>query len=302
MDWRGLWTGTTGQNMTDRDVSNLTLFGTDRTRLFRKQVTCRAVLPKDLPNKADPDHKQGLSQTEDDNLTAAISKAADVTVVAVCNGVEVLAAPHIGDGMISSMLVGRYEGTELSIGLAVIPQGARILEMGAGSGLVGAVLARNCNPKSVLSIEANPDLIASINALYLHNGLSDIISVMNKVVLTDPDAPSEIEFFVRGNFLGSSLIDSGRRTRAVTVPVLRYDALCEAYPHDTIMMDIEGGELTFLRHADLSKINLFIAEMHRDVYGREGLRECRSLLQRAGLTFCEAHSRRGVHVYQRLNE
>jgi FkbM family methyltransferase len=222
-----------------------------------------------------------------------------VEIVATCHAVRVPAAPHLGAGMIQSMNDGRFERLEMQAGLALVPKGARVLEMGAGSGLVGAVLARNCQPHSILSIEANPTLIPHINALYAANDLTGIISVRHAVVISQPDPPTEIEFNVRGNFLGSSLTPVAGKSRPVKVPVIAYSELLQTWPHDTIMMDIEGGELEFLRHADLSGIRLFIAEFHRDAYGREGLRECRQLLQGAGLHRDDTHSQGSVNVFRR---
>lgn len=225
---------------------------------------------------------------------------ATITIVATCHGVEVPDAPILGPRMIEAMNNGRYEGQEIRCGLAVIPKGARILEMGAGAGVVGAVLAKNCAPASILSIEANPGLLPHINRLYAHNGLQDVISVRHAVVFSAPDAPGTVSFNVAGNFLGSSLAElPGKKTRAVEVPVLRYSDLTNEYPHDTIMMDIEGGELDFLRHADLSAVNTFVLEMHKDVYGREGMQECASLFTAAGLSFDQEHSASRVHVWRR---
>lgn len=150
-----------------------------------------------------------------------------------------------------------------------------------------------------MAIEANPGLIPHIEALYAVNDLTATIRVVHGVVLSQPDAPSEITFNVRGNFLGSSLTPVEGKSRPVQVPVIAYKDLVRDFAHDTIMMDIEGGELDFLRHADLAHLNLFIAELHRDAYGREGLRECRGLLERAGLQHSEAHSAGSVHVFQR---
>ena len=223
-----------------------------------------------------------------------------ILVVANYHGIEVLDAPFFGAGMIASLNAGRYERREVECGLAAIPPGAHILEMGAGSGVVGAVLAKNCKPASMLSIEANADLLPHIQRLYAHNGLTKVISARNAVVLSAPDAPDTVTFFLQGNFLGSGLqVRNAARARAVQVPVLRYADLKATYPHDAIMMDIEGGELDFLRHADLTGVNVFVAEMHRDIYGREGMRECRQLLQGAGLIIDADLSKAGVHVYRR---
>ena len=240
------------------------------------------------------------------NATAAelanpvANPVADPVIVATYHGVEVPQAPHLGKGMIESMEAGRYERREVECGLAAILPGARILEMGAGSGVVGAVLAKNCKPAAMLSIEANPKLLPHINRLYAHNRLTEVISVRHAVVFSAPDAPGEVEFFVHGNFLGSGLVARNvEKATAVQVPVLRYDALRAEFPHDTIMMDIEGGELDFLRHADLGGVQTFIAEFHRDIYGREGMRECRALLEKAGMVMDAELSRGGVHVYRR---
>lgn len=223
---------------------------------------------------------------------------ADVTVVARCHGIEVPASPHLGPTMIEAIKAGRYEGSEITCGLACIPKGARILEMGAGAGIVGAVLARTLAPAAMLSVEANAALLDNIRALHAHNGVAGQITLRHGVVLSDPAAPDEVEFFIMGNFLGSGLTARNPdRARPVTVPVIRYEDLKRDFPHDAIMMDIEGGELEFLRHADLSGVKVLVAEFHREIYGAEGMKECRKLLSAKGFRLDEAQSRPGVHVW-----
>lgn len=221
-------------------------------------------------------------------------------IIATYCGVEIPAAPIFGRRMIASLQDGSYERREVQCGLAAIPEGARILELGAGAGVVGAILARNCKPAALMSVEANPHLLPHIGRLHRHNGLSDRIALRHGVVISAPDAPATMEFHVTANFLGSSLVGrEDKRTQAVMVPVLRYEELRRDFPHDAIMMDIEGGELDFLRHADLGGVDVLVAEMHRDIYGREGMRECRALLAAAGLTMDAELSKAGVHVYRR---
>ena len=233
-------------------------------------------------------------------MNALARSLGSADVVVTYHGVEVLAAPHLSRGMIESMALGRYERREVACGLAAIPEGSRILELGAGSGVVGAVLARNTKPAAMLSIEANPVLIDHITRLYAHNGLSETISVRHAVVLSDPAAPQVMEFFVQNNFLGSGLVSrKPEKATRVSVPVLGYAALKAGFPHDVIMMDIEGGELDFLRHADLSGVHSLIAEVHKDIYGREGVQEVRRLMGKAGFALSDDLSKVGVHVYKR---
>ncbi|GFE50710.1 hypothetical protein So717_24630 [Roseobacter cerasinus] len=222
-------------------------------------------------------------------------------IIADYHGIEVPAAPHFGPKMIRAMQDGRYEGKEVKASFAAITPGARIFEMGAGSGIVGAVIARNCAPERVLAIEANPELIPHIRSLYTHNDLSDIIAVRHAVVLSQPNAPKEVDFFLRGNFLGSALtvLKKPEKARRVQVPVLPYGALKAGFPHDVIVMDIEGAELEFLRHADLGGINTLIFEVHRQVYGRDGLQEINAGLTDKGFGLDRESSQPGVRVYQR---
>jgi FkbM family methyltransferase len=226
--------------------------------------------------------------------------AAPLEIVARCHGIEVPASPHLGPGMIRSLEAGKYESGEIAAGLACIPKGARILELGAGAGVVGAVLAKHLSPAAMMSVEANPRMIPNIAELHRHNGLDAVIDLRHAVVFSAPDAPETVEFFLRGNFLGSSLTPlNEERAVPVAVPVMRYADLAAEFPHEAIMMDIEGGELEFLRHADLSAVQVVVGEFHRMIYGREGMKECRQLLSKAGFQMDEAHSRPGIWVWRR---
>lgn len=224
-------------------------------------------------------------------------------IVATCHGIDVPAAPHLGPGMIASLARGAYERREFEAARAAIRPGARILELGAGSGFVGAAIARHCAPEAVLSFEANPALLPHIARLYSVNGLEDVISVRHAVVLSAPDAPETATFHVRGNFLGSGLAvaKNPEKAQAVDVPVVRYDLLKAGFPHDVLVMDIEGAEEAFLADADLAGVETVIFEAHRQIYGREGMRACRRALDGAGFAFDADLSKGGVHVWRRAD-
>ena len=220
-------------------------------------------------------------------------------IVATYHGIKVPTAPHLGPGMIAAMAAGTYERHEVELALAHVPRGSRVLELGAGSGVAGAVVARNCQPRAMLSVEANPRLLPHIADLYAENGLQYLMDLRHGVVLSAPDAPETMPFFVRGNFLGSSLTEPDHgMVQPIQVPVIRYAALKADFPHDVLLMDIEGGELDLLRHANLSGVNLLIAEFHRHSFGREGLRECRALLTAQGFLQDTQASAGGVHVWR----
>ncbi|WP_415920107.1 FkbM family methyltransferase [Tateyamaria sp. SN6-1] len=214
---------------------------------------------------------------------------------ALCHGVMVPASPFLNDARVRRMNEGTYEGQEIKGALELIRKGDRVMEMGAGLGVVGAVIAKNAKPEAVLSFEANPNLLPHIRGLYEVNGLQDRIEVRHNVVVAAPKPPEHVTFHLRTSFLGSSLVEQDkRRTTPVDVPTVAYDAVVDEFRPDVLVMDIEGGEQDFLRHADLRGIRAIIIEFHPKVYGRSGAHDCKTILQNAGFEKCKDISTRFV--------
>ena len=134
--------------------------------------------------------------------------------VAECHGVKVPDSPMMSPGRIERINAARYEGQEIAGALNVVRKGDRVLELGAGIGVVGAVVAKNASPERVLSFEANPGLIEHIDALQKLNKLGKRMEVRNEVLISAPDAPKSMTFHLHKSYLGSSLMDSGRGTAA----------------------------------------------------------------------------------------
>lgn len=223
------------------------------------------------------------------------SKSKTPKHVAECHGVKVPDSPMITPERAERINAARYEGQEIAGALEVIRPGDRVLELGAGIGLVGAIAAKNGKPEKVLSFEANPGLIQHVNALYKLNRLGQKIEVRNEVLISAPNPPETMDFHIRNSYLGSSLIDTDRRaTTRVEVPTARYDVVHQEFAPTVLLMDIEGGELDFLRHATLDGIRAMVIEFHPAAYGREGMRECKSILENAGFTKVPAHCTRLV--------
>jgi FkbM family methyltransferase len=229
----------------------------------------------------------------------AMSTSTMNDVVATYHGVEVLDAPHLGPTMINNMIEGTYERREVLSALKFVKKDDVVIEMGAGAGVVGAVAAKNCAPARIVSFEANHKLIASIKALYAHNGIKSKIEVRNKIVLSDPDAPKSVDFYIRGNFLGSGMtITKGmERAEKVDVPVVKWETIKKQIKPTVLLMDIEGAELEFFRYADLSGIRVIIVELHRHIYHRPGMREIRDGIAAKGFVEDTDASGRGVFVF-----
>ncbi|MCR8725833.1 FkbM family methyltransferase [Frigidibacter sp. ROC022] len=219
---------------------------------------------------------------------------------AECHGVRVPDSPFLHDRRIARINSGNYESQEINGALHVVRPGDRVLELGAGLGIVGAVVARNAQPSRVLSYEANPALIPHIRRLYRRNGLDDVISVRNAVLVGHGEDRKSLPFHVRSSYLGSSLIDVGRPAETVEVatePLI--EVMTELSP-DVLIIDIEGGELDILRSAYLSAVRACVIEFHPEVYGREGMVACKTILREAGLDRISDHSTRTVWTCERL--
>ena len=215
--------------------------------------------------------------------------------VAECHGVKVPDSPMLTPMRIERINAARYEGQEIAGALKVVRPGDKVLELGAGIGIVGAVVAKNAKPAKVMSFEANPSLMEHITALQKMNRLSSKMELRNEVLISAPDAPKTMAFHIRSSYLGSSLIDSdSRATTKVDIPTASYAKVHKDFAPDVLLMDIEGGELDFLRHADLSGIRAIVVEFHPDAYGKAGMRECKAILQKAGFAQVPGHCTRLV--------
>ncbi|MDQ2091408.1 FkbM family methyltransferase [Marimonas arenosa] len=224
-------------------------------------------------------------------------------VAAAFMGIEVPGSPFLNDTRIDRINSGRYEGQEIAAALHVIGSDDRVIELGAGIGLVGAVIARNARPAAQMAFEANPALIPHIEALYARNKIKSKITLRNEVLLTQPESPEYVTFHIRNSFLGSSLVqDPRRQSTPVEVPTASYDALRSRFRPSVLVMDIEGGELDFLEHADLTGLRALVIEFHPGLYGVSGMRHCKSILRDAGFRKIEDYSTRTVWACERAED
>nr|MDJ0823664.1 FkbM family methyltransferase [Paracoccaceae bacterium] len=207
----------------------------------------------------------------------------NITTAAICKGVKVPTSPFLNETRIRRIEEARYEGDEIAGALAVVGPEDRVLEMGSGLGIVGAVIAHNAQPEAILSFEANPNMIPHIRTLYRLNNLQDRIEVRNQVLISAPDRPETVTFHIHNSFLGSSLIESStRKTRPVKVLTADFEELRQSFAPTVLVMDIEGGELEFLEHANLDGIRAVVIEFHPNAYGTDGTKACKEKLRAMG--------------------
>lgn len=217
-------------------------------------------------------------------------------VVANCLGLKVPRSQYLRENRIARINAAKYEGQEIAGALHVVRKDDVVLEIGAGMGVVGGVIALNSKPKAVHSFEANPAMIPVINKLYELNDLNDVIAVKNTILISNPDRPDVVEFHIQQNsFLGSSLIRPEEQpSKPVEIPTGSFNDTADEIGATVLVMDIEGGELELLRYADLDPFRAVVVEFHPGAYGVGGMRECKKILTDAGFEKVNEKSTRTV--------
>lgn len=135
-----------------------------------------------------------------------------------------------------------YERQERKYLKQFLPPSATVLELGACLGVVSCITNRMlANPAQHVVVEANPDVIPVIQENKSRNNCS--FHIEHCMLSNEP---------VNEFFIGKSLLTSSVRRQGIEkilVPGKTLSDLEKQYglSFDVLMMDIEGGELDFLR-------------------------------------------------------
>lgn len=174
-----------------------------------------------------------------------------------------------------------YEKQERRYLKQYLPKNATVLELGACLGIVSCLTNRLLDhPEQHVVVEANPNVIPTIEANKKRNQCHFYIE--NCMVSSRP----ENEFY-----LGKTILMSSNRRQSatkITMPGKTVTDLERSYgmAFDALVMDIEGGELDFLREnrEKLPQFSVIFMEVHphRDILSPEEVAECLDIVQTAG--------------------
>lgn len=139
------------------------------------------------------------------------------------------------------------------------------------------------HPERHVVLEANPNLIPHLqrNKEFTHSAFT----VENCIISNNP----QNRFFVNTAIGGSSVRRKAKGAVEISVPGVTLADLEHTHQikFDTLIMDIEGAELEFLRENRqwLRRIDTVFMEIHphADNLSDEEVAECRQILEEAGL-------------------
>lgn len=187
--------------------------------------------------------------------------------VVMIDGVRLHAGPgSVSRQMRNGLYKGNYEAGERTLLPRAVQPGDRVLEIGAGIGLISLLRRRLAGPGHVASYEANPRMAEVIRRNFALNGLEPDLTMK---AVTEDGAP--LRFFVDDNIISSSMIRRRDGVAEIEVPSEAIGTCIARHRPDVIVMDVEGAELGLLRRADLAGVKRILVEMHPHIVGKEAV-------------------------------
>lgn len=163
---------------------------------------------------------------------------------------------------------GRHEDDEVAVVTEFVHGSAKVLEIGAGIGVISCVINRRLdNPSNHVAVEANPNLISTlIRTRDLNNAkfhiVHGIIGEEKNYVFH-----ASTEYFLESNKIRP--VQSSKETLVPGISLSRIERIvdsdCAEGCFDTLVLDIEGAEKEFFETyiEQLSRtIRLIIVELH----------------------------------------
>lgn len=215
-------------------------------------------------------------------------------------GMNIPKHPQLTTGRVRGALrEGTYERKECDAVMRVVKAGDRVLELGGGLGYMSTLLSVKKNVERVISYEANPTLIPYIRSVHAANNVQNV-EVRN--ALLSPAAGDPVPFYVRKNFLGSSMDhDADPGSIVETVQIEKHpisDTLADLKPN-VLVCDIEGAEAEVLPSGDWSGLRAAIIELHPQWIGPKGVRAVFDAMHAGGLTYFPKASEGKVVTFRR---
>lgn len=177
--------------------------------------------------------------------------------------------PRIPEKTGEALTQGRYEFKEREIVRRMLTKGDRVIELGAGMGVVSLTIANLVGADAVQSFEANPVIIE----LARENAAANNLPVTFRHAIASPrieaDKASHIDFFVLNSFEASSTRRLNDNQKAVQVPTTPLEDEIAAFKANVLVFDIEGFETEIINKTELSGIDKLILEIHPKIIGMD---------------------------------
>jgi FkbM family methyltransferase len=199
------------------------------------------------------------------------------------HGIEVpLASDEVSAVIWQALTSGSYEAKEARLVSKAIKPGDRVLELGAGIGIITAIIA-NIQGVSVWAFEANPSTAVLAKRVIDANCLNNVNFSQG---LLKAGEPHTTQFYVRRDLWMSSMDENqGPYEKVIELTSVNIDSFIFRHNINTLVMDIEGAERDLLENAKLPGVERIFLELHDHLYGLSGIRDITHALAVRGYAY-----------------
>ncbi|WP_317204062.1 FkbM family methyltransferase [Janthinobacterium sp.] len=178
--------------------------------------------------------------------------------------------------VVASLMNGSFERPEALLLGEKLRKDDRILELGGGLGLISAMSAKIADQGTVVTVEANVDIIGYLRRVHEINHTN--VEIINSVVV-GMHTKSKLPFYVREDFWSSSLsVDPRNFSMVREVDVVAIAELVDKHRPTVVICDIEGGEIDLIEANWTKGVRLVMMEVHPSSFGKIGLEKICSFL------------------------
>ena len=233
-----------------------------------------------------------------------MSEAADATMEVVESlGVKIPIDPAIVSEHIQKVIrAGEYEKAEAKNLYRIVEDGERLVELGGGIGLLSTLVGLLGRAETIVTVEANPQLIPLIRATHRLNEVT--VEVIHGAAVGD-ETTATVPFSLEADFWASSLAPRKRDrvVGVVEVPAVSLRSLVKTYRPTMLIIDVEGTEGELLQHAsDLDGVRKVMIEVHEKALRPVGVKRLFDFFSAAGFYVDVGMSVFGVILFRRLEQ
>lgn len=201
--------------------------------------------------------------------------------------------PPVSRSVRKSLRKNDYERAELYLVRNLIRPGDTVLDLGAGLGLTCVAAAKASRGGRVVGYEAHPAIAPLAARNIQRNGVQ--AEIRNRAIGKERGAR---EFHIRRSFTASSALPS-KRSKTIRIEADAFRDVAREIRPTIIICDVEGIEKDLFASANLQTVQRIILELHPQLIGDAGVRECVQDLAQSGLTPVPSLSHGQVMVFDR---
>jgi tRNA G37 N-methylase Trm5 len=199
------------------------------------------------------------------------------------HGVEVpISQNDVPAELWSNLLDDSYRADAAKIATKAVQPNDRILELGAGLGIVTSLLAGSEGVR-VWSFEGDPEMASLAKKIVLANNRTNVTVTQG---LPMPGPSREISYYVRAKpWMSSFSKEHGEHVEVHSFASIDVNDFIQQHDINYIVMNIGGAELEFVKHAHLKAIERIFLELHDHLYGLDGIKKITSELMDKGFVY-----------------